>query len=244
MRYRCVHAHADGRRDYFAHDLDASVSPKYFLSLSGMAELTRPASVVAHHRRRGTVLTQTQEEMLLLGAFALCALCTLGVVPLVPNVLRNQLISALSLAGFVSYRAFRQNASQGDGFPNMFQGYNYGFGTPPNVLPPDVAASPRSESGYGASGGGLFGFGNRRPYHQDGWGGGGLDPSRPNQPQNPRVQRPPQRYGEPPAAPLRPAAGSGTGDAAASARTQGIEFSGWTCPQNGEPCVFEEYTFY
>lgn len=114
----------------------------------------------------------------------------------------------------------------------MFQRPNYGGFGGPSANPPDVAGPSRSE------GGGFFGFGHRRTAPQD---AGGLDSRGVNQAQAPlpRVQRPPQRYGEPPAR-----FGQGEQAAAASAQTRGIEFSGWACPQGGEPCVFEEYTYY
>lgn len=197
------------------------------------------ASVVAHHRRRGTVLTQNQEELLLMGAFALFSLC--GSSPLMSFISKCKCSLAPFKAAFVAYRAFGQGGSNSihDSYSNIFNRPYDGYAA--GVAPPPSRSEPNE---------GFFGFGHR-PRRQP--------PPPASQPQDPNMnsnsphsagvagydyrQRPPQRYQEPGAPPAPQRYGGGS-QQAPSAQTQGIEFSGWACPGGREPCVFEEYTYY
>lgn len=128
---------------------------------------------VTHHRRQGRVLTQTQEEMLLLGGLALFSLCTHSDLSMFHRHHSDD--CTCFTAAFVAYRAFGQR--EGSNFYENTSQPRY----------PEVTAHAQVPSRTDIHGGRYMGYEHEHRNNHD-HGHGRLS--------EPRMgQRPPQRVG-------------------------------------------------
>lgn len=185
MNSRCPDVDADIGRDRRAVFSNAFVS--ICCGRTDKTSLSKCCSTVAHHQRGGRMMTQTQEEMILIGAFGLFWLCTSSPSSHLRKALTQRLPSYPSFtqtntAVLVALRAFGTRGDvAADPLMNMYTASGLGLSRTP--APPAPTAVERRTVTIDRGGlfmGGESGLGPGRPHanaagapaHQLGPGGG------------------------------------------------------------------------